>query len=492
MSEPVAAKPDTAKTGTRTFRFPDGSTADLGPEDYARAERWASMENDANADDDDGVGLNAWQGLAKMGLDVAPPVGGALGTMLGFTGGAGLTLPAGGAGSIPGALAGGTLGTTAGVAARDLGYDLAGIPMDRSLGARAGRLGMGALEGVAGAGLQGMSMRAAQQLPKLAAPTMKAAVGNAEPGVERLFLKYGVKPTADGAKRAQKLMDAQMGLRQQALDAAEAAGMKFSWRGLRASLASRLVRQQRSDLLSTQGEEALAKALKVLESKVGRGPQVATKIATGGGKKPLVVTGASGAPINTRPVYGPPQPITPKRMEEIKEAAAAEARTLYEARATIRGSSPSPMELAYKEIADQARRELAKIPGVKSANATYKELREVAKAARGSAKRSSGTSTAASVISGVGSGATTGAALAFAGHNPAWMLAGLPIGAVIGGATKAATQPSSLAGLAQTLNNPELMARLATLSGYGSRLPEAAVSAAGGFSPYDPSKEAKP
>lgn len=451
----------------RTFTFPDGSTAELDDAEYARAQRFVSMERDAD-DTDDPAQLSGWQMAGKFGADMLPPVGGALGTVAGF-----------GAGNLPGAIGMGTLGTTGGVALRDIAYDAMGIPMDRSLGARATRLGLGAVEGALGAGMQAVPMKAAQQLPRLAAPTMKAAIGNAEPGVERLLLKYGIKPTEQGVAHAKKLMGAQMDLREQAIQQAEAAGRVFSWKGLAAALRARLVHEQRADLLSTVGEESIAKALKVLQEKVGRGPLVSQKPVPVRGSGGMVVTGPSGAPIRTRPVYAPAPGIKPTHMEEIKEAAAAEAQKLYKARTELGDKNPSTMELAYEAIAKQARRDLERIPGVRKANMTYKELRAAQKAARNAAKRSGGRPAAAAIIGGASAGVST----ALAGHNP-WLAAvGIPVGV----ATHAASSPAGFGNLAMLLNNPELMRAIGFGVGGVTRVPEAVLSGAGAFSPYDPS-----
>lgn len=482
-------------SGSLTYTFHDGSKADgLTPEQYKSAKEWDRMNSPVN--------LNAAQQVAKVAADVLPAVGGALGTTFGFTGGAAATAPMLGAGSVPGAIYGGLAGTGMGVAGQEALYGLAGIPHDKGLGAFADRLAKNAAVGMLGAPMQAAPMALAAASPKVAPAVMKTAIGNAQPEAEAAMLKWNIPANSAGVKMARKLMDTAMASRKAALDGAEANGWGVSFKSLLRVLRTRARRYADADLLSTEGEAALARAEKVLMEKIGRGEQVGERAValpgSGGAQgvtsvtlgrpgravgvtgrvgsegKPLVVTGASGAPSNTAPVYAPAPRLTPSRLEEIKEHAQTEARALYEARQGVKGSSPSAMERGYEAIAAEAQRALERIPGVKSANASYAELKVAEKAAYEAAKRSPARRAVAA-----GMGAAFGPAHALLTGDPRFMLESLPAA----GAAAVLSDAGNLSRMALTLNNPGTMGRAGIAAGTATRLPETALRILGLLSP---------
>lgn len=439
----------------RSYTFRDGSVADsLTDEQYREAQAYDDAHQPKPK-----ASLSVGQSLAKFGGDILPALTGTAGTIAGTPGG-----PAG-------MFWGGATAATMGGVGREAIYNMAGIPHDQNPLWTLARLSGDFTLGGAGALGQGAPTMLTGQAGRLAPAVEKMAIGNAAPGAEEMMLKHSIPASNKGVKMAQAMAEKVMQVRQQVLDAAEKRGWGVGFKSLRSAVRSTAQKYKDADLLTTEGEAALQRAEKVLMEKVGRGPVVGQKMVP---SSKGVIFGPTGQAMTSRPIYGPPAKLTPTRLEQIKEFAQKEAKSLYEARKNMKDVRPSSLEKAYEAIAAEAQAALERIPGVKKANQTYQELVMAKEAAFNAAKRSTGYRAIAAAVP-----LTAGAGHALVTGNPAAMMEG-----VLPAAAAAATlSPANLSRLAMTLNNPATMGAVGRNVGIATRLPELALRGYGVFGP---------
>lgn len=287
--------------------------------------------------------LNAGQQIVKGVSDWAPPILSGVGAAVGAAGGGAAGLPLAGVGAAPGAIAGGAAGGVQGAligsGLRELGYGAAGVMKDDSPMATAGRFAAEGASGVlAGIG-QGFGSR-----PQVgvANSMMKRAVGNAQPEIEQEMVRRGIPVSSAGRVAAQKAIKAAKAEKQALLDWATGPdGVRISWKHIRETIAAAQKRLSESDPISTGTDNALAIAMKVARHKAGQLRTAALRA----GQKELPP--------------GEDAMLTPAQAERIR-AYADNQVAYYEKIRMGNGNSapsadPSPMEGAYKAIADRMR-----------------------------------------------------------------------------------------------------------------------------------------
>lgn len=387
--------------------------------------------------------LNTGQQIVKGVSDWAPAIGAGVGAVAGATGGGAAGLPLAGVGAIPGAAvggaAGGLQGALLGASARELGYGAAGIMKDDRLGPMAGRFAAEGAQGILTGLGQGVG---SQPHPAIAESMMKRAVGNAQPEIEREMVARGIPVSPQGRVAAQKAILAAKAEKKALLEWASGPdGVRVSWKHIRETLANAARRASEADPISVNAETALNHALKIARYK---SRQFITQALRAGQRE---------LPANEDAV------LTPAQIERIRRNADNHVAYYEKIRMGTGNSTPSaepsPMEGAYKMIADRMRTILNEmrhpatgrsLEDINREIGTYSDIhRTVTKAlARGHGRD----------LLSAGAGASLSAAPALWSHDPMRaMVMGIP-GAAVGYAT---SNPQLLSQGAVSLARPSMV-----------------------------------
>lgn len=281
--------------------------------------------------------LSLPQMATKTVADALPGALSGVGAVTGFGGGA----SAGGLGAIPGTVWGGTQGALLGQGGKEALYGLAGLEPDTRPLQTAARYAGAGLEGMANGLMQGFGGQPARGL---AVGAMKSAVGNAQPLVEEKMVERGIPATRAGLMAARKAIQAAKEQKRALIAWATGPdGVRVSWRHFRETLAGASRRAAESDPLSMANEQAINKALSIARHKMST---IFAQSARARGEAPFVAAGSEDAVL------------TPKQVEAIRKYAADEVTAYERIRmgkdASAAGSQPSPMEGAYRALAERA------------------------------------------------------------------------------------------------------------------------------------------
>lgn len=369
--------------------------------------------------------LNAGQQVGKAFADALPPAVGLAGALAGTPGGPG--------GIAVGGMAGGAMGGGGQLAL----YNLLGIPTDQSpLGSVAHMAGQGVREGA-----MALPNAAAAGLPGAAPGLMKAALGNAQPGVEKVLLAEGLDPTPGGLAKAKRLIS---DLTRRKAEFMRASTQEFGREPIVGALRGAARSAKAADVVSPADADALNAAMKYAEKLLG--PKVK-------GAGVSVLMDEFGKPIVKEGTTIPAKALTLRRLEAIRRWADRNVR-LYEAmRKGQNVADPGPLEKAYLAVGEATRGIINKLPTGGPNGETYGELNarlsslmDARSALFNQAKRSRWGQVTASAVGALGVG---GPAAALS-HNPAAGLLAVP-GAM---AAHAATSPENLGRMAFAAQDP--------------------------------------
>jgi hypothetical protein len=282
--------------------------------------------------------LSTGQVVAKGVADWMPPVFSGVGALSGgMGGGAAAGLPA-----IPGAMWGGTQGALLGQAGKESVYNMAGIPKDNGFAQTASRYAASGAEGLFNGLFQGVGGAPSKSL---AVAGMKSAVGSAQPLVEEKMVRRGIEATAKGKRMAEEFLIQARTQKKALLEHMNGPdGVRTSWKHFRETLANAARNAAEADPLSATTENAIQIALARAKHKMST---IFAEAARRRGDMPFAGRGSEDAVL------------APRQVEAIRRFADNQVRFYERLRLgkTASGPSaePSPLEGAYKLIADRAR-----------------------------------------------------------------------------------------------------------------------------------------